>query len=495
MITYLVNFTLCSALLLLVYHLLLKNKAMYQFNRFYLLFSVVFSLIVPLIAVPRSAAPLPSLIHVQEQTPAVSMLVGESTRISPTPPIKQIDYIFYGCLVCYGLVTMLLMFRFIKNIRAITVTISTHKKIAYHGAKLVLIAQNVTPHTFLSYIFINKDDHNHKTIGNEILRHELAHASQCHSADIILIELVQIFCWFNPLLLFYRNAIRLNHEFIADAAALEASHNLTSYQSLLLNMAGQLKSLNITSQFNYSITKKRLIMMTKTTSNPTAWFTRLAILPPIAVAFLLFCNKTDAQEPVSQAKPEKVKITETAPVITRLPAGSRARVKFTTRDYPNTKEGITAVEMDEYTALEKKYATRRLDFSKTITKPEQERMEQLFQHMSREQQTDKDRAISFSYPPEPLPERHLSQAELDSWTDPAVYGVWIDGKRVKNADLKNHKPGEFNQMFFSKLSERAVKNDKFHYQIDLMTLAYYKKYREEAIANRNNSIIMFHLKS
>jgi bla regulator protein BlaR1 len=56
MITYLVNFTLCSALLLLAYHLLLKNKTTYTFNRVYLLSSVLFSLTVSLITIRQPAA-------------------------------------------------------------------------------------------------------------------------------------------------------------------------------------------------------------------------------------------------------------------------------------------------------------------------------------------------------------------------------------------------------------------------------------------------------
>ena len=34
--------------------------------------------------------------------------------------------------------------------------------------------------------------------------------------DIILIELVKIFYWFNPVHLLYERAIRINHEYLAD---------------------------------------------------------------------------------------------------------------------------------------------------------------------------------------------------------------------------------------------------------------------------------------
>ena len=49
MIEYLIKTILCSAVFMLVYSLFLEKEKMYWFNRFYLLGSVAFSLIIPLI--------------------------------------------------------------------------------------------------------------------------------------------------------------------------------------------------------------------------------------------------------------------------------------------------------------------------------------------------------------------------------------------------------------------------------------------------------------
>jgi len=51
MITYIFKTILCSALLILIYHLFLEKEKMYRFNRFYLLFGIAFSFIVPLITI------------------------------------------------------------------------------------------------------------------------------------------------------------------------------------------------------------------------------------------------------------------------------------------------------------------------------------------------------------------------------------------------------------------------------------------------------------
>jgi bla regulator protein BlaR1 len=491
MITYLVNSTLCSGLLLAIYYLLLKNKAMYNFNRYYLLASIFFSLTVPLIVIQSGVTPLPSILPVQSQ------IISQGNFISGNPANEQlvvtatINYWWYGALIIYGAVTLLLVFRLLRNLYTIRLTRLRNEKVNYRGVQLVLIYERLTPHTFLNYIFLNKEDYDQHLVEDAVLHHELAHARQWHSADIILTELIQAFYWFNPFLILYRKAIRVNHEFIADMAALNNGNDLSVYQNLLIGKAAQLHSLSVTSQFNYSITKKRLIMMTKTTSLLTAWCIRLALIPVLGIAFILFCNKTEAQQPAAPQQPvSKHAVDKTYP---KLVGKGKLLFNPLRRAYPSTKEGASDSLMNEYIALENKYGKRRLDFSKTITKPEEKRMEWIYQHMSMAQQ--KDRAIFFMYPPEPRVGSVISRTDLNSWKDPSVYGVWLDGKRIKNSELKRHSPEDFNEMFFSRLTDKAVKNDGFHYQIELMTRDYYKRYREQAIANRNNSMIVFHLKS
>ncbi len=48
MITYFLKSFICLALLLVFYHLVLEREKMHQFNRFYLLGSILFSFVAPL---------------------------------------------------------------------------------------------------------------------------------------------------------------------------------------------------------------------------------------------------------------------------------------------------------------------------------------------------------------------------------------------------------------------------------------------------------------
>jgi len=63
MILYLVKSTICLALLLGVYRLFLEKEKMHRFNRFFLLFSLIFSFTIPLIPVGLPDSPLTGLIN------------------------------------------------------------------------------------------------------------------------------------------------------------------------------------------------------------------------------------------------------------------------------------------------------------------------------------------------------------------------------------------------------------------------------------------------
>ncbi|SHM12090.1 M56 family metallopeptidase [Mucilaginibacter sp. OK098] len=502
MITYLVNFTLCSALLLLAYHLLLVNKTMYTFNRVYLLLSILFSLTLPFIVVKQTIVPLPSIQPIQEQLQlSPDNIVSKAIPVHATPTIhaiadhQDINYTLYALIAVYGIVTLLLLFRFVRNLNTIRLSILDRESVVYKNARLILVDERLTPHTFLNFIFLNKHDYTNQQIEADVLLHELTHASQRHSVDVIFIELIQAFCWFNPFIMLYRKAIQLNHEFIADEAVLSNNHNIANYQHLLLSKLACVKSLNITSQFNYSVTKKRLIMMTKTTSAATAMFARLAIIPVIAIAFILFCTKTEAQQdpvankPAAKSTPQKTEQAATKTSKTLLPP------IFLSKDYPHTKEGVPDALLKEYNDIAGKYeesSERLMRHPEKISQADRDKMEAIFKKMSYKQQCDQ--SIGFTYNGPPLSPKHPTQAQIDIWKNPKTCGVWIDGKKVKNDELDNYKPADFGLAMVSRLTKNAINYKNYRYQIDLMTVANYKKYLKEAQENRYHSGMYYNMR-
>jgi hypothetical protein len=286
MTDFIIKSTISLLVLLTVYHLVLEKEKMHQFNRVYLLFSVVFSLAIPFITIEIiQEIAMPNVQNSTIQINHGSIVLVEETNYLPI--------ILWSI---YGLITLLFSIRFIRNISKIISKINANKRIDYKNAKLVLLKEKMLPHTFLNFIFINEIDYNNQKIENELLSHEFTHVTQKHTFDILFIEILKTIFWFNPIYIFYKKAIQLNHEFLADEKVVTSYDNVPFYQSLLLLKANENQPFYLASNLNYLITKKRLLMMTKTTSKTQALLKKAMLIPIIATLLFLLCTKVVAQE-------------------------------------------------------------------------------------------------------------------------------------------------------------------------------------------------------
>jgi beta-lactamase regulating signal transducer with metallopeptidase domain len=286
MMQFFIQSTLSLFLLLMVYHLFLEKERMHQFKRFYLLFSLVFSLVIPFITIAIASE--------------ITQPIRNSTNLLFAHASSQIivekNYTPYLLWVIYALVTLICSIRFINNILKITSKTKTNRIIDYYGAKLVLIPEKNLPHTFLNYIFINETDYKNRNIEAELYTHELTHVTQKHSFDILLIEFLKTIFWFNPIFIFYKKAIQLNHEFLADEFVIHYYEDIPFYQSLLVSKANISQPLYLVSNLNFLVTKKRLLMMTKTTTQAKAILKQLALIPVFAILFYSISFKSVAME-------------------------------------------------------------------------------------------------------------------------------------------------------------------------------------------------------
>ena len=169
------------------------------------------------------------------------------------------------------------------------------------GYRIVLIDNQINPYCFFNNIFISKHDYLDGNIDKNLLNHELEHVRQSHSIDIVFIELIKIFYWFNPILLFYNRAIRVNHEYLADNGVIRDYFDIKSYADKLLDFISCKKNVPLTSGFNQSLTKKRLIMMTKTKSKSIISGLRITLTLSLILVFLLTIS-------FKQSKPQSVKM-------------------------------------------------------------------------------------------------------------------------------------------------------------------------------------------
>lgn len=292
MIAYIIKFILCSGFLYSFYKVFLERESMYKINRFYLLFSIVFSLVAPLYKME-----LPITIEETNISPELLAYLMANPQV-----LKQDAGLNYGEIAnyCYGIIGLGLLLRFVFHLAIIVIKIKRDEKFLDKDVTYVLDQDYPQPFSFLHYIFLPKD--NYTAIHPNLIQHEKAHCIQKHSWDILLIEVFQILFWFNPFIYLYKKSIKLNHEFLADEYVLQNNVDIKTYQYQILDCIAMQSPSTVASNFNFILTKKRLLMMTKHTSKRKIRFLSFASFPFILSAFVLFSQKSFAQEVEQNAK-------------------------------------------------------------------------------------------------------------------------------------------------------------------------------------------------
>lgn len=467
---FLIQSGISMALLLALYYLLLQRESMHGFNRFFLLFAICFSFAIPFVQIEVPAGEIPfvpikQLVEVMEQPP---VRAGGFEKAVPRTDVLPL---IYTLLYLVGVLTMLS--RFLVNISRLRSMVTSNTVVPFGRSRLVLLEQPVMPHSFLHYIFISKNDFNDKRIEEELYQHESAHMRQGHSWDIIFIELVLIFFWFNPFLYFYKKAIKLNHEFLADRSVLGTNNDVPAYQQILLQKIFMNKASGLASHVHYSLTKKRLIMMTKNTSRFRGYMLKTVAISCCAGLMLTFCIESVAQEKPPPPTPRKEAAKETKSTKPKQPVNEVVQYTVTIKGKPPV---IIYADSDSMRKVKDRYYGGQGD--KVIYSFSGKGEKAVAKKYSEMTQDEKD-ALP---PPPPVPKLRVpSQEQLDSWLDDKKYGVWLNNKRVSNGALRNYKPFDFGEYSVSRLAKNAVNYGKHYYQVDLTTRDAFEEYKANYI--------------
>lgn len=292
MILYLIKSGICLAIILAVYHLVLEREKMHHFNRYYLLIGLVLAFVAPLTSIESSNELLADYSLLYSDWIIEFAEVNLETATAFEGSILNLSTFFQ---LTYLIIFGLFLLQFIVRLGILIQKALTHQRIYFQTAELVLVEEQTLPHTFGNFIFLNRLAYEQGTLEPELLTHELAHARQRHTLDVILIELLKVVFWFNPLLYFYKRAIQLNHEFLADDAVIKSHQAVYNYQHLLLDKASSTSKIYLASNLNFLLTKKRLNMMTKKSARWKTTILPMLSIPMFVALLLLFSNRITAQ--------------------------------------------------------------------------------------------------------------------------------------------------------------------------------------------------------
>ncbi len=276
----------------LAYCLFLSLDTHYQLNRAYLLFSCIISFILPVLQIGA----LKNVKHTEPvytsnyATPVLAMsadVQAPKTTITAATPVMEKRYSFEDIL-WYVYVTGATVLFILLLIKLYTLYNLTRNKQSVKAGRhrLIYLTGTTAAFSFFNFVFIGAQINS----DNIIIRHELVHARQKHSADILFLELLKLISWFNPFVYLLQNSLKTVHEYIADEQTAAYETDALTYSSFLVkNAYGAAGSSVTNSFFNYNLLKKRIIMLNQQRSGNLARLKYLLIIP---ICASLLCAST-----------------------------------------------------------------------------------------------------------------------------------------------------------------------------------------------------------
>jgi len=304
-VIYLIKSAAGLILFYVMYFTFLKNETYFGMNRLYLLSSVILASLLPLLQMPVHSVTTLANLNILMNTLTVTAETQTNTETSELS-------LFQIAAILWATVAIFLFVRFIIRILTIRQMIRRNTMKIQNRSKIVFTEDTIAPFSFFRYIFLRKSIR--AEIAETIIAHEKAHIKQYHSVDLILLELLHIIQWFNPIVNLYKKSIKETHEFLADREVLDIGTKLLDYQTLILNESLQTTGIQLTNQFNNSQIKRRIIMMTTKKSTMKSRLKFLLLVPVTACLIAFFaCNQGKVTNDTDTADTVKTTETDTPP--------------------------------------------------------------------------------------------------------------------------------------------------------------------------------------
>lgn len=260
---YLIQVNIALALFYLLYTFVLKKDTFLRLKRLFFLSAIGFSLLYPLFAIPGLSTTWQNLffgspdlngeVLVTFGEPGTGSVIETGERAIESIPWTKLLSIFYmGITFAFAL-------RFLFQLGSIYRVRTKCSRQTIAGIPVYRLKDNITP-SFFRLIFIHSDKHSGSEL-EQILLHELTHAKQWHSVDIVLIELVCLFSWWNPFVWLLKREMTMNLEYLADKGVLREGVDTKEYQYHLLRLTYHESAVPIVNNFNVSRLKQRIMMM------------------------------------------------------------------------------------------------------------------------------------------------------------------------------------------------------------------------------------------
>ena len=262
------------AVFYMFYRLMLRKETFHRLNRVVLVGTVVLAFVLPLCIITiHRPMEMDAQALVLSELPADGMaqVVEES---APWWPVALTILFWAGAafVLVRVMVSILSIVRFVRRGEVVR---------EEDGCKIIVTERDIDPFSWMRFIVLSRKDWE----GNPapIITHEKAHIGYGHSVELLIVDVISAFQWFNPAIWMLRADLQELHEYEADDVVLRSGTNIKEYQYLLIRKAVSKSGYSVANSFNHSILKNRITMMSKSKSPLSRGLRVLWMLPLVCL--------------------------------------------------------------------------------------------------------------------------------------------------------------------------------------------------------------------
>ncbi len=244
----------------------------------------------PLQDVPSARASLPEVGAAASSSELLSPPFVPSIPASPEKAVWRVPWLQTLLTALYFLGVAVVLAKVVLSMLSVLRIIRQGETVSVGPVCTTVVTdRDIAPFSWMRYIVFSRQDRvsDHRSI----VLHEQAHIAMHHSADILVVDLLTAFQWFNPAIWMLRDDLRAIHEFEADDAVLRQGVAVRDYQLLLIRKAAAAAGYTIANNFSHSLLKGRITMMSKSTSPAIRSLRVLYVIPVVFLALAVGCKK------------------------------------------------------------------------------------------------------------------------------------------------------------------------------------------------------------
>ena len=298
---YEVKVAVALAVFYMFYRLMLRKETFHRFNRIVLVSAAVLAFLLPLCIVtihkPIEVVKAAESAIFEAEEP-LTLELGPAVEVSaPWWPLALTVLFWAG--------VAFIIIRVIVSILSILKIVAQGEVVSEEdGCRIIVTDRDIDPFSWMKYIVLSRQDW--EGPHESIVAHERAHIAYGHSVELLVVDLLSAFQWFNPAIWMLRADLQELHEFEADDAVLRAGTNIKEYQYLLIRKAVSKSGYSVANSFNHSILKNRITMMSKSKSPLVKGLRVLYLLPFVGLAIGL--QAQTVYDPVGKGSEKNVSI-------------------------------------------------------------------------------------------------------------------------------------------------------------------------------------------